>query len=188
MSVWGSNCWSNICRCQAHIQFLFPWSMEVDSWSCNRSNLGIIPHLVSFEEDFTWKWEDNSFVWWYTLCTIVVGYPSMFLFSHSASIDSLLRRIKCLRWISFRIVSCHFISGPIKAKSQPPLPCILCWLELAFFHKKFGMAQGMEEEYCWLTWQRSVILIFLIFLCHMWFGITRLWIQVIPMIAKQQTQ
>src|SRR5882724_6548084 len=73
------------------------------------------------------------------------------LFSHSASMHSLLGRIKCLKWIIFHIVSCHFISGLIKAKFQPPLPCILCWLELDFFHKKFGMAQGMEEAYCWLT-------------------------------------
>jgi len=101
----------------------------------------------------------------YTLhnCGGIFKYVFVFSFSfYRLTVD----KDQCLKWISFHIVSHHFTSGLIKAKSQPPLPCILCWLELDFFHKKFRMAQGMEEEYCGLHDKGQIYLFFLTFLCH----------------------
>jgi len=185
MSVWGSNCWSNIMQVSAHIQFLFhdPWKwifylVQIQPWA---SSL----HLVSFEEDFTWKWETTRLyddihsaqLWW--------DIQVCFCFLISASIDSLLRGSKMPEVDKLpHCFLCHLISGLIKAKSQPPLPMHLCLARAGFFHKE--IREWLRE------WRRStvglqdksVILIFLTFLFHMWFGITRLLIQVIPWLRQ----
>jgi hypothetical protein len=70
-----------------------------------------------------------------------------------------LERINCLIFLTFLIVSCHFISGWIKVKFQAQSQCIQSCFDLDFSHKRYGMAQVMEVEHLLVICQRLATLL-----------------------------